>query len=174
MKPYFILAGMLLAVLGNAQADAYRWVDKSGKIHYGDEPPATEDVQVEQKKFGVAPETEDADLPYATRLARQNFPVTFYSAKNCGDPCQQARDLLNKRGIPFTERNLVTKEDIDTFKQKSGSDTVPALSVGNTWLKDFDTEQWNNELDIAGYSNIAPYHPQGLSAPTPDKPAAKN
>ena len=56
MKPYFVLAGMLLAVLGNAQADTYRWVDKSGKVHYGDEPPADEAAQVEQKKFGVAPE----------------------------------------------------------------------------------------------------------------------
>lgn len=168
MKPCLFLAGMLLA-LGSAQADTFRWVDKSGKVQYGD-VPAEEAAQVEQKKFGVAPEAEDADLPYATRIARQNFPVTFYYAKNCGDPCQQARDLLNKRGIPFTGKNLVTKVDIDAFKLKSGGDTVPALSVGNTWLKGYEPGQWNSELDTAGYPRTAPYRPQ---APRPGKPAAK-
>src|SRR5208337_3509168 len=137
-KPYFVLAGMLLATLASAQADTYRWKDKSGKVHYGDAPPTIEGVQVEQKKFSVAPEAEDVSLPYATRLARQNFPVTLYVSSNCGDPCKQARDFLNKRGVPFAEKNMVTKEEIDALKLKSGSDTVPALSVGKTWFNNFE------------------------------------
>jgi len=174
MKPYFVLTGMLLALLGNStQADTYRWLDKSGKVHYGDEPPTTEDVQVEQKKFGVGQEAEDADMPYATRLARQDFPLTFYSASKCGDPCQQARDFLNKRGVPFAEKNLLTKEDIDAFKLKSGDDTVPALSVGKTWLKGFEAGQWNSELDIAGYSKTAPYRPQAPPTAAPNKSVEK-
>ena len=158
MKPYFILVGILTALSANVQADTYRWVDQSGKVHYGD-VPSDEAVKLEQKKFGAAPAAEDASLPYSTRLARQNFPVTLYTSGNCGDPCRQARDFLNKRGVPFAEKNLDTKEEIDAFKLKSGGDTVPALSVGKTWLRNFEAGQWNSELDIAGYPKTAPYLP---------------
>ena len=172
MHPGFVLAGVLLAAVGSAQAGTYRWVDKSGDVHYGD-VPEEEAVQIEQKKFSIAPEPEDADLPYVTRLARQNFPVTFYSFNNCGDICQQARDFLNKRGVPYTETNLVTQKDVEAFKLKSGNDSVPALSVGRTWLKGFEVEEWNNELDVAGYPKTAPYRSQASSAVPPSQPAAK-
>jgi glutaredoxin len=174
MKKNLWWAGLLVLAIGSVQAGGlYRWVDKSGNVHYGD-VPTEEAAQIEQKKFGTAPETADADLPYATRLARQNFPVTLYVFTDCGDPCQQARDFLKKRGVPFAEKNLTTKEDIDDFKRKSGVDTAPTLSVGKDWLKGFETGQWNSELDIAGYPKTAPYRPQVPSATPPSKPAAKN
>jgi hypothetical protein len=94
-------------------------VDKSGKVHYGD-APAADAAKVEQKKFGAAPTADVNDLSYATRNAKKNFPVTLYIAENCSDPCKQAREFLNKRGIPFTENNVRTKEELDTFKQLSG------------------------------------------------------
>jgi glutaredoxin len=146
-------------------------VDKSGNVHYGDEPSA-EAAKVEQKKFGGASAAEDADLPYATRHARQNFPVTLYVFSDCGEPCQQARTLLNKRGVPFAEKNLKTKEDIDAFKLKSGSESAPTLSVGSSWLKGFETGQWNSELDNAGYPKTASYRTQSPSTSS-SKPAAK-
>lgn len=108
MKPYLVLGGMLLVALGSAQAETYRWVDQSGKVHYGDQP-AEEATQVELRNLHVAPEGDDAGLPYESRLARQNFPVTFYSTNDCGDPCQQARDFLNKRGIPFTKKSVLQR-----------------------------------------------------------------
>jgi len=169
MKSSLILAGVLLAFIGSVQADTFRWVDKSGNVHYGD-IPSEEATKVEQKKFSVTHEAEDADLPYATRLARHNFPVTLYASSSCGDPCQQARDFLNKRGIPFSEKKLDSKEDIEAFKLKSGSDTAPTLAVGNSWLKNFNAGQWNSELDAAGYPKTPPYRPQSQSG----KPAVKN
>ena len=168
MKPNFVFTGILLAVLGSAQADTFRWVDKSGTVHYGD-VPTEEAAQIEQKKFNISPTEEDADLPYATRLAHHNFPVTLYAFSSCGDPCQQARNFLHKRGIPFTEKSLGSKEELEAFKLKSGSDTFPTLSVGKTWLKNFEAGQWNSELDIAGYPKTAPYH----SPQAPVKPATK-
>ena len=67
----------------------------------------------------------------------------------------------------------LTKEDIDAFKLKSGDDTVPALSVGKTWLKGFEAGQWNSELDIAGYSKTAPYRPQAPPTAAPNKSVEK-
>ena len=149
-------------------------------MHYGDVPPA-DAAQVKTIKSPAAAAPVE-DMPYETRRAQQNFPVTLYVADNCTTPCDQARSLLSKRGIPFSEKKLITQEDIDAFKALSGFDSVPALGVGKTFLKGFLAEQWHSELDIAGYPKTAPYRPPGAlpaSAPAaasevaPANPAAQ-
>lgn len=174
MKHIISLLGCLLGMsIGVHAGELYRWVDKSGKVHYG-EAPATEAAQVERKKF-YAPATQGGeDLPYETRRAQQSFPVMLYTAGNCTDPCQQARDFLNKRGIPFTEKTLLTQKEVDDFKQQSGSEQAPTLAVGKTYLKGFEAGQWNSELDIAGYPKALLYRPPQDTARRPaDKPAVE-
>ena len=174
MNTRFVLAGILLTLLGTAQADTFRWVDNAGNVHYGDVPAETA-KQIEAKKFSGSASADDAGLPYETRLAKQHFPVTLYVTDNCGSPCLQARDFLKKRGIPFTENKLSTKEDIDAFISKSGGDQVPTLLVGSTtWLKSFEAGQWSSALDNAGYPKIAPYRPQSPPPKQTDNPAVKN
>lgn len=156
MKRIVLLLAGLLAVSLLAQAgELYRWVDKGGKVHYGDAPPS-EAPLVDPLEFRdeAAPETS---LPYETRRAQQNFPVTLYVADNCAEFCEQARSLLTRRGIPFSEKNLVTQEEIDAFKAASGGDGIPGLAVGRTFVNGFDANRWHNELDIAGYPKIVPY-----------------
>lgn len=163
-----ILCAVLLLAAGCAQADGlYRWVDKDGKVHYGD-VPADEATGIEKKKFGSDHAPDNADLPYETRRASESFPVTLYVASNCAEPCQQGRDLLNKRGIPFSEKSLQTRQEIDDFKRQTGSETTPTLAVGKSYLKGFQAEQWQSELNSAGYPKTAPYRPNA-----PAKPAAK-
>jgi glutaredoxin len=172
MKPRIFLAVILAAVTASALAgELYRWVDQSGKVHYSD-VPTTEAVQPEQKRFADSP-LPDAALPYETRRAREIFPVTLYVADNCKELCQRARDLLNKRGIPFTEKNLVSQEDAELFRKMSGGEYVPALVIGNNWLKGFLAEQWNGELDIAGYPKAAPYGFRPAAPPAARKPPAQ-
>lgn len=173
MKNIFISIFVLLAVSGYAQAETlYRWVDKDGKVHYGDRP-AEDAVAAEQKKFSAPPATDDDGLSYGMRKARQNFPVIFYVVPNCGDICVQARTFLNKRGIPFAEKILATKEEIDAFKAKTGGNSIPALTVGKSLLSGFEAGQWNGELDIAGYPKTAPYGscPVPPAALKPEPPA---
>lgn len=160
MIKLYLCACLMALVCGTALADGlYRWVDKSGKVHYGDTPAAGA-AKVEQKKFGAAPTVDVNDLTYATRNAKKNFPVTLYIAESCSDLCKQARLLLNKRGIPFAENILRTKEELDAFKQSSGGEGVPTLKVGNTWFKGFQAEQWGGGLDTAGYSQTQSHQPQ--------------
>lgn len=174
MNTHLILAGMLFTALGSAQADTFRWVDNAGNVHYGDVPSEAA-KQVEPKKFSGSASADDAGLPYETRLAKQHFPVTLYVTDNCGTPCLQGHDFLKKRGIPYTENKLSTKEDIDAFTSKSGSDSVPTLSVGSaTWLKNFEAGQWSSALDNAGYPKLAPYRPQPSPSKQSDTPAVKN
>lgn len=166
MKRLVLFSLCLLVCVPTVQAgELYRWVDSSGKVHYGDAPPP-DAAKVETRKFSDVVPGED--LPYETRRAQQNFPVTLYVADNCGETCEQARSLLRKRGVPFTEKNLVKKEEIDAFRNLSGSDSVPVLSVGRIFLKGFLATQWNNELDVAGYPKSAPYRAVPAPAKLPE------
>lgn len=167
MNRIILLLGCLAIMPVAIHADElYRWVDAQGKVHYGDVPPAG-GTQIETRRFAETV-TSGENLPYATRHAQQNFPVILYVAENCTEYCEQARNLLNQRGIPFSEKALQTQEQIDAFKTLSGSGSVPTLGVGKTFLKGFLAEQWHRELDIAGYPKIAPYRsPTTLPVPVP-------
>lgn len=157
MKPVHLIICLLFLSANIALAEGIvRWVDKDGKVHYGNKPEENA-VVVEQKKFGSAPGMSDDELPYNVRKAKQDFPVVFYVTASCGEPCNQARAFLNKRGIPFAEKLLATKEEFDAYKAKTGGSGVPAITVGKTLLLGFEAGQWNSELDIVGYPKVAPY-----------------
>ncbi len=151
MKWMCLMAGML--ALNAAQgAELYRWMDKNGVVHYSENPaPDAEKIRIGAPVAGTASEVEDATLPYEARIAHQNFPVTLYVFENCDDTCNQARNFLKKRRVPFTEVTVKTADDLAAFKQKSGSDVAPTISIGRTWLKGFHAQNWGDELDAAGY-----------------------
>ena len=146
MKSIILLLACLAIIPSGVQAEElFRWVDKAGKMNYGDVPPA-DATDVERIKLSSEP-AQNEDLPYETRSAQQNFPVTLYVGAGCGETCDQARSLLSKRGIPFSEKLLRTKQDVETFNQLSGIDgVVPVLAVGKDFLKGFLESQWNLSL----------------------------
>lgn len=154
MARLILLASMMLMASYTSAEELYRWVDESGSVHYSDIPAAV--PSLEKKKLGAGPADPDAGLPYEVLRARKNFPVVLYVADNCGEICQEARDLLRKRGIPFEEKVLKTQEDFASFKKLSGSEGVPSLAVGKSWLKGFQAGQWHDELSAAGYPAAAP------------------
>lgn len=149
----FFLMGILVFFQAAQAGELYRWVDKDGKIHYGDTP--VEDA--EKLKFSspdddaAASGADATNISYEARQASQHFPLTLYVTEQCGDICKQAREFLKKRKVPFAETVLKTQEEFEAFKQKSGSGNVPVLSVGRNWLKGFGASQWQEELDAAGY-----------------------
>lgn len=164
-KSLLMLLGCLVCALTSVQAgELYRWVDTNGKLHYGDVPPP-DAARIELLKYPAA-DSAFGNLPYETRRAMQNFPVILYVTNNCTEFCDQARQLLNQRGIPFGERKLQTREEADAFRALSGSDSVPTLGVGRSYLKGFLAEQWHKELDIAEYPKTAPYRPP-VTSPVP-------
>ncbi|MBI5891613.1 MAG: glutaredoxin family protein [Nitrosomonadales bacterium] len=165
MKKVFLLLSLLLVT--NIQAgELYRSIDKDGNVHYSDSP-LMDSEDVERLKLGNEPKLSE-NLPYETQRAMQNFPVTLYSFPACGSACQMARDFLAKRGIPFTEKSLTKQEEIDAFRKESGDSKLPSATVGKTWLRGFQSEQWNNELDFAGYpKKDLTYRPAPVAAPVP-------
>src|ERR1700716_1227476 len=92
------LAGALAV---QAQSTVYRWVDKDGKVQFSDAPPPADAKDATQRRVGGGG-TEDTQLPYATQLAARRNPVTLFTGADCGDPCVKARELLTRRGVPYT------------------------------------------------------------------------
>lgn len=156
---------MILTLCGSvAQAGTlYRWTDAQGKVHLSDKPPPAGVKQIDERETS-APVVGD-DLPYATRMAAQRFPVVLYM-NSCGEPCGKARAYLIKRGIPYSMKNPETDQMVrDELQKRAGALTVPTLAVGNQISKGFEEGQWGSLLDAAGY-------PRNAGAKPPKTPAA--
>ncbi|MEO8009403.1 MAG: glutaredoxin family protein [Betaproteobacteria bacterium] len=168
MKRWVLIPVLLLACVA-ARADFYRWVDAAGEIHYSDQPPPANVKQFEKiKASGGKP--ADPPLPYVLQVAVKNFPVTLYVSE-CGDACTSARDLLAKRGIPYTEMDATDAAAQEELKILTGGPVeVPLLKVGREALRGFEEDGWNTSLDAAGYPRTAMIAPRPPNKPT--KPAA--
>jgi glutaredoxin len=147
----------LCLLLGSlaATAETYRWVDSAGHIMVTDTAPPGKTKSV--AKSGEAASTGGDELPFATKKAVENFPVTLYTTADCVAQCKNARDLLNGRGVPFSEKMLQKQEDYDELKALVGDAFVPSLKVGKQSNRGFEAGAYNNLLDLAGYPKSAPY-----------------
>lgn len=150
MRCAVMLAIAATAFAGNAgAAKIYQWTDEQGRIQYSDRPPPINTPAQEKRVFSGSP---DQTPGYAVRRASEDFPVTLYTSADCGTLCDNARNLLKARGIPFTEKVLATEDDGKAFESVFGSSPqVPAATVGRQQLKGFSANSWNSLLDLAGY-----------------------
>ena len=170
MKSWTLLA--LVGLVATAHgAEMYRWVDEKGVVNYTPYPPPAKIRKVEPKKFGDNT-IQTTETPYSVQQAVKNFPVSLYATSSCGDPCKAARDHLNKRGVPFTEKNPGAPEELENFKKVAGEGMeVPVLVVGQLKvLKGYLASEWDAALDQAGYPSTAP---PGSKPAAPPPAAAK-
>lgn len=154
--PALLLSLLMLASAGMVSAQTtYRWVDERGQVHFSDQPPPASARQAEERRYSGS--RADTVPSYTERKLNEDFPVTLYTADSCEDICVQARSLLDKRGISYTEIKLVTEEDLEKYRAIFGSpEEVPALTVGSQPFKGFGPESWNRLLDTAGYPRTLP------------------
>jgi glutaredoxin len=166
-----LAVAFMLPALAAAQTSVYRWVDKDGKVHYSDAPPPEPTNNLTQKRVGGGYAGEASPLPYATQMAMQKSPVVIYTGADCGDPCKQGRDLLSRRGIPFSERDAqANQDDAEALKKLVGAIEVPVLVVGSGKVKGYEEGAWHSALDAAGYPrSVLP----GQLRPRPPAPPAK-
>ncbi len=152
-----LAAFCLLVIAVAAQAQLYRWTDESGKVHYTDTQPPASARNVEKKGAARAsPEQAGAaQKSYALQQAIKNFPVTIYTSKDCGNPCKEGLQFLKKRGVPFTEKVVATRDEIDELIKLAGAPRVPVMVVGVSIQKDFEEQSWGEALDTAGYPKAA-------------------
>lgn len=143
-----LLVLCLALCCAGVHAQTYRWTDSSGRTVVSDTPPPGQ-VRNAAKAGGKA--QPDDGLPFATKKAAETFPVLLYTAPDCIEECRQARELLQKRKAPFTEKSIQTPEEFDEVKKLVGDVFVPTLKVGNQRQRGYNPAAYDNLLDIAGY-----------------------
>jgi glutaredoxin len=108
------------------------------------------------------------------------YPVVLYTGNDCA-PCNSGRNLLNARGIPYTEKTVTTAEDIEALRRLAGEASLPFLSIGAQRLRGFSDAEWTQYLNAAGYpaqSALPPGYRRAAASPlvavtaaTPASPA---
>lgn len=167
-----LLAGALLAGSCFASAQVYRWTDGEDKTHYTDTPPPPSARQVPLRARIDNVQSGETAEPYALQMARKNAPVKLYSTSGC-DPCDQARKLLNARGVPFAEVSVGDPSSIADLKAAVGSTSLPAIVVGGIVQKGFEEGLYHRTLDAAGYPKQGVLPPRNQGAPKPEEPDAQ-
>jgi glutaredoxin len=176
MRARLLVAFLLVAFTGAASAQLYRWTDEKGRVHITDTPPPPNARAVEERK-PRAGAVESGQPPYELTLAMKDFPVVLYTSPSCKEGCAQARDALNKRGVPFKEVQVWDDQSNEELKKVSGSNQVPTLVVGRSVHKGFEQGAYDALLDSARYpkagslrarAQAAPQLPEGYA--TPEEP----
>lgn len=132
-------------------AQVYRIVGPDGKVTFSDRPPA--DSKATPAK--TVPITDGggsamASLPAELRTAATRFPVTIYTTADCA-PCLTARNFLASRGVPYTEKTVVTQDDAKALQNLSGEVRLPFATIGGQHVRGFAQSEWAQYLDAAGY-----------------------
>lgn len=162
----------------DAQAQQiYRIVGPDGRVTFSDKPPATPTGKVTSTdKTTATDQTVGPALPFELRQVVGKFPVTLYSSSNCA-PCDSGRNLLSRRGVPFSEKTVTSAPDADALQRLSGSTSLPFLTIGAQHVAGFSAAEWTQYLNAAGYPERSTL-PAGYRSPVatpltlPEKSAA--
>lgn len=124
----------------------YKWIDPDGRVSYHDQPPpADSGVRVEEKAMR-SDAASDANSDVAAKT-----PVVLYSARKCTS-CDLVRGYLQKRGVPFTEKNVDGDRKLqDELIKQAGGLAVPTIMVGSKVMRGYLESLLEGELDQAGY-----------------------
>ncbi|MHB8744367.1 MAG: glutaredoxin domain-containing protein [Sulfuricaulis sp.] len=172
MERINVVAVMMLFVFGFSAAHAdvlYKWVDSQGRVSYHDQPPPDgTDYQVQKKVLG--PNHSDNQDDTLAKIA-EKYPVVLYAVPHCG-ACDLARAYLQKRKVPFTEKNVDSNVDQQqALKKISGSLSVPTITIGDKVMNGYVESVLKGMLDDVGYpKNLAPAPDDSGNPP----PAIKN
>lgn len=175
-----IAATTLVMTAAHAQ-QVYRIVGPDGKVTFSDKPPpaTTAPAKVTNAASGASAGSGGSALPFELRQIASKYPVTLYTSAACG-PCGSARNMLNARGIPFTEKTVNTPADGQALQRISGDNALPFATIGGQQLKGYSDTEWTQFLNAAGYpatSALPSGYRQAAATPlvvvaTPPPPAA--
>lgn len=164
-------------------AQQYRWLDEKGRVQYTDTPPppSAKGVQKKNLKGSVVEAPRSFELDRATKAS----PITLYTSPGCGPSCDNARNTLNARGVPFKEVQVYDEASVAELQKFSSGKQVPVILVGSQVHTGYSQATYDRMLDVGGYpkagivpkGKIAPPPlPEGYQPPTPAPaadPAAK-
>ena len=148
-----ILAGILTgAMVFNAQAQLYKWVDDEGNVHYSDQQPADDteasvvaDPQPQSNSSSTATSVQPLMRPYDRKARKLHLSDVRYRWK-----AESHSGITSKVGVYHTGRACTTRGAImapDVFIHHGSllpSETKLAYRVGNV-LEGLDYESEHND-----------------------------
>jgi glutaredoxin len=140
---------VVLSVSALAQG-VYRIVGPDGRVSYSDQPPPAVNAKPIASGAPGAAGGSNAQLPFELRQVVGRYPVVLYTSAECA-PCNSGRNLLNARGIPYSEKTITTNEDAEALKRLSGQTSLPFVTIGSQQIKGYSDAEWTQFLDAAGY-----------------------
>jgi glutaredoxin len=148
--PCAALAAIIAAGVAAQTPPIYRYTDPSGRIIYTDVVPPANARNVEAKRL-TQNYIETDKVPLETQRAQERYPVTLYTFA-CGDVCDKAEALLNRRGVPFATVNVKDAQGAERLKKATGDMQVPVLQAGDKLIaKGYSEQGWQALLNDAGY-----------------------
>jgi glutaredoxin len=184
-KPWWALV-LIAAALPLPALALFKVVGPDGKVTYTDRPPADQAARVTPLGKDSTPAAAGVTgLPFELRDAISRYPVTLYTAPDCG-VCDEARRSLQARGVPYSERRVENNDDALALERLTGARTVPALTIGAQVLRGWNNVDWASYLDAAGYPKesklprgwpaapVSPLTARAAPAEAPAAPAAAN
>lgn len=147
----------------------YKWVDREGNVSYHDQPPPDDSKYKVEERILKGEKTSAKKPAEVDELLRA--PVILYAIPKCLS-CDMARTYLQRRKVPFTEKNVEgNRVLIEELKKKAGSLSVPTILVGEKVMQGFLESLLAGELDAAGYPPEPPEGPKTGGESTDAKPS---
>jgi len=132
-----------------ARKKLYKWVDREGNVSYHDQPPPDDASYKVEERFLKGSKMPSKKVETDDNLARA--AVVMYMIPKCMS-CDMARAYLQRRKIPFTEKNVEgNRVLLDELRKKSGTLSVPTILVGDKVMQGYLESLLAGELDAAGY-----------------------
>ena len=149
-----LLMALLMSVFMTMPAQAerlFKIVDEHGNVTY-QKAPSYSGGSIERRDIYGGEDPADEEI--ARDRAALNHPVTLYAIKRC-KPCDNARAQLQKRKIPFKEKDPTSDAKLyKAFTELIYGTTVPAITVGENIVNDYSKKTLEQALDAAGYPPI--------------------
>jgi hypothetical protein len=175
-----VIVASLCLLVGLPALAQYKVVAPDGSVTYTDRQPVAPNAKVTalgreaQAPQAAAPRAGsvpaaapavDPSWPVELRQVATRYPVVLFTTVDCA-PCDSGRLLLQQRGVPFTERRVVTVEDSVALERLVGARVLPSLTVGAQALRGLAQAEWSGYLDAAGYPKESRL-PRNWQPPTP-------
>ena len=103
-----LLALGLLVMTGTVAAQAYKWRDADGKLHFSDKPPASAKAEKMDIKPATPEDPEAVKQAQAAKSLREQAAFTEKQAKHKADQNAQKEQEANDRRCRSAQRELDT------------------------------------------------------------------
>lgn len=130
---FIIVVAPLLGV--NVVAEAYKWVDSHGRVHYGDRPAAGQKLEKIDAKVNSYESVSYKNLSGVNKGSSKD-KVVMYSTAWCGY-CKKARNYFRANNIAFVEYDIEKNPKAKKAYDALGGKGVPVIVLGKKRMNGF-------------------------------------